>query len=84
MYVTPKHSMLWLATQSKLLTMDKLMHLNIDRINVFYGTHLETEKHLLFQYVLSSSIWGQIKEWVRVRRSMMTIFSVLKWMKKEA
>ncbi|XP_022878613.1 uncharacterized protein LOC111396409 [Olea europaea var. sylvestris] len=84
-FITPKHAfILWLGAQSKLLTKYRLPYLDIDKNCVFCERHLETGQHLFFQCSFASSIWMKIKVWTGIRRSMTTIPSALKWMKKEA
>lgn len=83
--VPPKHGFtLWLGMKSKLLTKDNLQFLDIDRTCSLCGASEETHQHLFFQCEISSRIWGQIKDWMGLRRSMSTLASALKWLKKEA
>ncbi|XP_022895208.1 uncharacterized protein LOC111409387 [Olea europaea var. sylvestris] len=82
--ITPKHSfLLWLAAQSKLLTKDKLLFLDIDRRCVFCRLFEETCDHLFFKCSFTSSLWGSIRSWLGITRSMSTLAIALKWMKKE-
>ncbi|XP_022860943.1 uncharacterized protein LOC111381398 [Olea europaea var. sylvestris] len=72
-----------LAAQSKLLTKDKLLFLDIDRRCVFCGLFEETCDHLFFKCSFTSSLWGSIRRWLGITRSMSTLAIALKWMKKE-
>lgn len=84
-YITPKNSfILWLGAQSKLLTKDRLMHLDIDRTCILCWSQVKTCQHLFFQCAITSCIWHVIRKWLGIRRSMTTLPSTLKWMKKEA
>jgi len=83
--VPPKHAFtLWLSAKSKLLTKDNLLFLNIDRACGLCGTSEESHQHLFFQCTVTSRIWGQIKAWMGMHRSMSTLASSFKWLKKEA
>ncbi|XP_022853426.1 uncharacterized protein LOC111374897 [Olea europaea var. sylvestris] len=83
-YITPKHAfILLLGARSKLLTKDKLKHLNIDRRYIFCGVDEETECHLFFSCPISFAILGHVRDWLGIRRSMSTRPSALKWIKKE-
>ncbi|XP_022855080.1 uncharacterized protein LOC111376355, partial [Olea europaea var. sylvestris] len=70
--------------QSKLLTKDKLLYLDIDRKCIFCGGFEETCEHLFFKCSFTSSLWGSIRRWLGITRSMTTLAMALKWLKKEA
>ncbi|XP_022861447.1 uncharacterized protein LOC111381837 [Olea europaea var. sylvestris] len=83
--IASKHSFfLWLGVQSKLLTKDKLQYLEIDRNCILCGHMAKTGRHLFFECFSTSYLWKSIRQWLGIRRSMLTLASALKWMKKEA
>ncbi|XP_022897681.1 uncharacterized protein LOC111411376 [Olea europaea var. sylvestris] len=82
-YITLKHSfLLWLGAQSKLLAKYKLLFLDIDRMCEFCG-HKEEMVHRLFFECSSLRHYGEILLWLGIRKSMSTLASALKWLKKE-
>lgn len=60
------------------------MHLDIDRTCILCWSQVKTCQHLFFQCAITSCIWHVIRKWLGIRRSMTTLPSTLKWMKKEA
>lgn len=84
-YVTPKHAFIaWLAINSKLFTKDRLQFLQIDCRCSLCTLTCETTAHLFFECSFSQLIWGEISAWVGLRRSMFTLQSAMKWIKKES
>lgn len=84
--VALKHAfIIWLgANKCKLLIKDKMKFLDIDRTCIFCGLVEEMEHHIFFSCPLSYSVWEKIRSWLGLKRSMSTLPSVLKWIKKEA
>jgi len=82
---TPKHAFIvWLAAKGKLLTRDRLLFMDINRLCAFCNAAAESHDHLFFNCQLSSSVWDNIKCWLGIRRVMSTIHSSLRWLKKDA
>ena len=82
--ITPKHSfILWLCAKERLLTKDKIHFMELNRSCLFCGATEESLHHLYFQCPLSSRVWSSIKAWVGLSRSMSSLPSALKWLKKE-
>ncbi|XP_022853499.1 uncharacterized protein LOC111374969 [Olea europaea var. sylvestris] len=44
----------------------------------------KTCDHLFFKCFFTSKIWGNVRQWLGIKRSMTTLVSALKWLKKEA
>jgi len=85
MAVPPKHAFtLWLSIKNTLLTKDKLLFMDIDRSCSLCGDNVESHQHLFFQCTVSARIWRHIKLWMGMRRSMSTLASAIKWLRKEA
>jgi len=83
-YVTPKHAFtLWLAARKRLPTKDRLTFLQVEESCVLCFGHKESVDHLFFQCSFSAMVWRCIRDWLGISREMSTIFSALKWIKKE-
>ncbi|KAL3628266.1 hypothetical protein CASFOL_027312 [Castilleja foliolosa] len=84
-FITPKHAFcLWLAIKGKLLTKDRLSFLSIDKHCVLCNRVDESATHLFFSCPFSMRVWECIRDWLGISRSMTTLASALKWIKKEA
>lgn len=83
--ITPKHSfILWLAAKGKLHTKDRMHFMNIDDTCVLCNHGHESLQHIFFQCSISRDIWQFIKTWLGLHRSMTTIASSIKWIKKSS
>ena len=81
----PKHAfILLLCAKSNLLTRDKILFLDIDWSCPMCNAVEELVCHLFFQCSFNSFVWGSIKEWLGLSRSISTVANALKWLKKEA
>ena len=75
----PRHAfILWLAIMAKLKTRDKLRIIPPDFLCVFCRQEEQTRNHLFFACHWTSLLWGTIKTWLRITRSMSTLNSDLK------
>ncbi|GFP82681.1 putative ribonuclease h protein at1g65750 [Phtheirospermum japonicum] len=82
--VTPKHAFtFWIGIKQRLLTRDRLHYLDIDKACAFCGRVDKSVQHIFFECTFSGEIWRGIRDWIGIRRSMTTIASALKWIKKE-
>lgn len=83
-YVPPKYSfILWLALRGRLNTKDIWFEQPEDISCVFCKSSKESIAHLFFQCTFVKSIWSQLRNWHNIRRSMTTLLSTVKWIKKE-
>lgn len=79
-----KHSfILWLALRGRLNTKDLWLSDHHDSCSVFCKRHPKTISHLFFRCTFVSSIWRRIHRWLKVNRSMLTLNSTMKWIKKD-
>jgi len=84
-FVAPKHAVtLWLAARGRLPTKDRLAFLQLEQHCVLCQGNSESVAHLFFECVFSKTVWTRIKYWLNIHRSMSTIQSALKWIKKES
>ncbi|KAL2526537.1 Uncharacterized protein Adt_11591 [Abeliophyllum distichum] len=74
---------MWLTVNEKLLTRDRILNVDIDRGCIFYQQSEELAAHLFFQCRFSSIVWTNIRSWLGIHRSISTIASSFKWIKKE-
>lgn len=51
--------------------------------SVFCSIHHEIVEHLFLRYNLTIIVWDKVREWLGISRSMMTLKSTIKWIKKE-
>ncbi|XP_022860183.1 uncharacterized protein LOC111380779 [Olea europaea var. sylvestris] len=72
------------TVRGKLQTKDRLWYLQIDRKCPFCALTDESTQHLFFSCRFCREVWDHIRDWLAIRRSMSTLLSSLKWMKKEA
>lgn len=83
-FIPPKFSfILCLAIRGRLCTWDKWHNNYFDRSCILCGYALETSDHLFFRCSFAHSVWKKIREWLNIRRSMNTLRSVVKWIKKD-
>jgi hypothetical protein len=84
-FTPPKYSFtLWLAIGNKLLTRDRLHFLVEDTLCPLCCSGVESHHHLFFSCPFVHSVWTATLAWLGIRRSMSTLASALKWLKKEA
>jgi hypothetical protein len=84
-YTPPKYSFtLWLAIGNKLLTRDRLSFVVEDTSCPFCHSGVESHHHLFFSCSFVQSVWTTIRVWLAIRKSMSTLASALKWLKKES
>lgn len=82
--IPPKFSfILWFAFRSRLPTRDRLTFLDVDTICPLCQHGLESVQHLFFSCAFTRGIWQHIRDWLGIRRSMSTLHSAVKWLKKE-
>lgn len=75
-FITPKHSfILWLCAKCRLLTKDRIKHIELDTTCVLCDRAPESLQHLFFGCKTSSMIWRNIKQWLGISRAMTTIKS---------
>ncbi|XP_057965321.1 uncharacterized protein LOC131155890 [Malania oleifera] len=82
---TPKHSfILWFDLKGKLLTNENLIGDDVDHLCELCRNDIETIDHLFFKCSFSSKVWGCIRGWLGLHRSMSTLKAAVKWLHKEA
>ncbi|KAI5663885.1 hypothetical protein M9H77_23208 [Catharanthus roseus] len=75
----PKFSfIMWLTVLGRLLMMDRLKFLEVDRTCNLCKQNKETLSHLLFACPFTGDIWTAVQEWAGLRRRMTTMQSCLK------
>lgn len=83
-YIPPKFSfILWLALRGKLNTKDHWLREVEDNMRVFCKSVPESILHLYFSCTFVKAIWYRIRQWMNIQRSMTTLLSSIKWIKKE-
>lgn len=81
--LTPKHGfILWLGLKGRLSTKDRLWLQEVDLSCSLCGNGLESIQHLFFQCQVSACVWNNIRDWMGLNRSMSTLASAAKWLKK--
>lgn len=82
--VTPKHSfILWLGMKGRLNTKDRLGFLEADSTCALCDSQPESVHHLFFECSISCGIWSNIRHWIGLHRTMSTLASAAKWIKKD-
>ncbi|XP_057972920.1 uncharacterized protein LOC131161284 [Malania oleifera] len=80
----PKHAFcLWLGLKGKLPTCDKIVAKGIEQVCVFCKASTETLEHLFFKCKYSAEVWNNVRRWLGLKRSMITIKAATKWLHKE-
>jgi len=75
----PKYSfILWLAVPRKLRTRDRLRFIPTDPSCVFCRHEEESHSNLFFTCNWTFCLWGKIKSWLRIGRSMLTFNSAIR------
>lgn len=83
-YIPPKLSfILWLALSGRLNTKDRWVRETEDMQCAFCKRSAEIASHLFFSCTFVSSIWSRVRSWLNIRRSMSTLHSAIKWIKKD-
>lgn len=83
-YIPPKFSfILWLALRDKLNTKDHWLTTVEDPNCIFCKRAPETISHIFFQCCFVKAVWFRIRRWLLIRRSMITLLSSIKWIKKD-
>lgn len=83
-YIPPKHSfILWLAFCGRLNTKSLWFSETEDYSCSFCNTQCETISHLFFRCTFVKAIWKRIQDWLNITRSMSTLSSAIKWIKKD-
>lgn len=83
-YIPPKMSfILWLAMRGRLNTKNLWLTDTEDLNCVFCSDFPESVSHLFFNCNFVGSIWREIRLWLNIQRSMSTLYSVVKWIKKD-
>lgn len=83
-YIPPKHSfILWLAMRGRLNTKNLWIEKPDDASCVFCKRHPETISHLFFRSSFVQAIWNRVRNWLNIHKSMTTLLSTVKWIKKE-
>ncbi|CAH9109723.1 unnamed protein product [Cuscuta europaea] len=83
-YIPPKFSFIaWLAFRNRLATYDNLPYLDVANICPFCEGGPETVPHLFFECCFTGQVWETVKQWLGLTRSMHTLRSSVKWIKKE-
>ncbi|XP_020266038.1 uncharacterized protein LOC109841482 [Asparagus officinalis] len=83
----PKHSLItWLATHSRLLTRDRLCHMNILDMNHQQNACVlctfqqqETCKHLFFECAFSADLWNRVMEWMNFKWKSCNWDRIIEW-----
>lgn len=83
-YIPPKFSfILWLALRDKLNTKDHWLTQVEDTKCIFCKTVPESISHIYFQCSFVKAAWYKIRRWLNIQRSMTTLLSSIKWIKKD-
>lgn len=83
-YIPPKFSfILWLALRDKLNTKNHWIFELDDSMCVFCKNVLESTSHLFFNCTFVKAVWYKFRLWLNIHRSMSTLQSSIKWIKKE-
>jgi hypothetical protein len=69
---------LWLTVLGRIKTKDRLHFASINAFCVFCRQEDETHAHLFFSRAWTSSLWGEIKSWLRINRRMSIIVSAIR------
>lgn len=82
-YIPPKFSfILWLAMRGRLNTKDRWINVPQDTKCVFCKLMPESIPHMFFKCTFVSVVWRRIREWLNINKSMSTLLSMVKWIKK--
>ncbi|KAL2246258.1 UNVERIFIED_CONTAM: hypothetical protein Sindi_2894000 [Sesamum indicum] len=83
-YIPPKYSfILWLGLRGRLATRDRLGFLQEEDLCSLCINTKESAKHLFFECPFSNFVWSRIRHWLGINRTMSTLQSAVKWLKKE-
>lgn len=83
-FIPPKFSFIvWLALWNRLQTRDNLPYLDVEKVCPLCKSEPESSLHLFFNCRYTYAIWDEIRSWLGISRSMTTIHSAIKWLKKE-
>ncbi|KAK6131672.1 hypothetical protein DH2020_034579 [Rehmannia glutinosa] len=83
-FIPPKFSFCtWLACKDRLSTLDNLSYIDTDPMCKLCKNELESAPHLFFMCPVTNSLWCRIKTWLRITRTMSTLASAIKWIKKD-
>ncbi|KAL2246040.1 UNVERIFIED_CONTAM: hypothetical protein Sindi_2872200 [Sesamum indicum] len=69
--------------QGRLTTRDRLGFLQEENLCSLCINTKESAKHLFFECPFSNFVWSRIRHWLGINRSMSTLQSAVKWLKKE-
>ncbi|KAK4441672.1 hypothetical protein Salat_0502100 [Sesamum alatum] len=83
-FILPKYSfILWLGLRERLTTRNQLAFLQDEASCSLCINTNESAKHLFSECPFSAFIWSHIRQWLGINRSMTTLLSAVKWLKKE-
>ncbi|KAL2225249.1 UNVERIFIED_CONTAM: Retrovirus-related Pol polyprotein from type-2 retrotransposable element R2DM, partial [Sesamum indicum] len=83
-FIPPKYSfILWLGLRGRLATRDRLGFLQEEDLCSLCINTKESAKHLFFECPFSNFVWSRIRHWLGINRTMSTLQSAVKWLKKE-
>ncbi|XP_011083922.1 uncharacterized protein LOC105166312 [Sesamum indicum] len=83
-FIPPKYSfILWLGLRGRLATRDRLGFLQEEDLCSLCINTKESAKHLFFECPFSNFVWARIRHWIGINRTMSTLQSAVKWLKKE-
>ncbi|KAL2249650.1 UNVERIFIED_CONTAM: Retrovirus-related Pol polyprotein from type-2 retrotransposable element R2DM [Sesamum indicum] len=83
-FILPKYSfILWLGLRGRLATRDRLGFLQEEDLCSLCINTKESAKHLFFECPFSNFVWARIRHWIGINRTMSTLQSAVKWLKKE-
>ncbi|KAL2246688.1 UNVERIFIED_CONTAM: Mitochondrial carnitine/acylcarnitine carrier-like protein [Sesamum indicum] len=83
-FIPPKYSfILWLGMRGRLATRDRLGFLQEEDLCSLCINTKESARHLFFECPFSSFVWSRIRHWIGISRTMSTLQSATKWLKKE-
>ncbi|KAL2232350.1 UNVERIFIED_CONTAM: Retrovirus-related Pol polyprotein from type-2 retrotransposable element R2DM [Sesamum indicum] len=83
-FIPPKYSfILWLGLHGRLATRDRLGFLQEEDLCSLCINTKESAKHLFFECPFSNFVWSRIRHWLGINRTMSTLQSAVKWLKKE-
>lgn len=83
-YIPPNHSfILWLCLKKRLYASERWSTPEFCRNYIFCDNYVETSNHMFFRCSVVGAIWRKIREWLGIQRSMSTLLSSIKWIKKD-
>ncbi|KAK6160826.1 hypothetical protein DH2020_004207 [Rehmannia glutinosa] len=83
-FIPPKYSFCaWMAFNDRLATINNLTYTDINPMCKLCSQQLESAPHLFFTCPITNLLWNRIKAWLKIHRSMSTLASAIKWIRKD-